>query len=194
MNIESRNVVANLLCALLLVFTQYSVSSETVRYPGDRSNYDNKTPPIFETDPLYTAECAACHLGYAPGLLPEKSWIKILKGLEDHFGENADLDSETVDHLAEYLKRNSLEHEKSDRITKFRKNLPNDPPIRITELPGFIEEHEAAVRQIGLDEVEEGFFSPCEDCHKQGASGIFDKERLYKGYGPDFQFGEEKDF
>jgi hypothetical protein len=195
MNTKSRKAAGKLLwfpsLALSLVV---SVSGQEIRYPGDRSNYDNKMPPVFETDPVYIEECASCHLGYAPGLLPEKSWQKILQGLEDHFGENAELDSESVNHLADYLEKNSLEYEKSDRIAKFKKNLPSDPPIRITELPAFIVEHQPAVRQIGLEEVEDGFFSPCEDCHKQGASGFFDKERLYKGYGPDFQFGEKKDF
>ncbi len=170
MKTESRKNFGKLLCVLPLVFTLQCMNSQAARYPGDRSNYDNQTSPIFETDPFYTEECAACHLGYAPGLLPASSWMKILHGLENHFGENADLDSETVEHLADYLKRNSLEHETSERIARFKKNLPSDPPIRITELPEFLKEHEPAVRQIGLDEVETGFFSPCEDCHKAGAS------------------------
>jgi hypothetical protein len=149
---------------------------------------------VFETDAVYIEECSACHMGYAPGLLPKKSWDKILKGLEDHFGENAELDSETVAYLRDYLGRNSLEHEKSDRINKLIRNMPADPPLRITDLPQFLSEHEPAVRQMELETVDVGFFSPCEDCHKQGASGIFDKELLYKGYGPSFEFGEDKDF
>ena len=180
--------------AVPLLLAMFSFSSFAVRYPGDRSNYDNNETIVFEADALYIEECGSCHMSYAPGLLPEKSWQKLLQGLDDHFGENAELDSETLAHLGEYLQRNSMEHEKSDRISSLIKNMPADPPIRITELPQFLKEHEPAVRQMELESVDTGFFSPCEDCHKQGASGIFDKELLYKGYGPSFEFGEKKDF
>ena len=177
-----------------LIVTLFSTSGYAVRYPGDRSNYDNHAEAVFEMNATYIEECGSCHMAYAPGLLPEKSWQKILQGLDDHFGENAELDSETFALLEVYLQRNALEHEKSDKIRKLMKKMPPDPNVRITELPQFVIEHEPAVRQMGLDSVELGFFSPCEDCHKQGASGIFDKELLYKGYGPNFEFGEKKAF
>jgi hypothetical protein len=189
-----QNATAILLWIIPLIVTLFSVSSYAVRYPGDRSNYDNTSAAIYETDGTYIEECGACHMAYAPGLLPEKSWHKILNGLQDHFGENAELDSETLAYLQDYLNRNALEHEKSDKINKLMRKMPADPPVRITELPQFLIEHEPAVRQMELESVEVGFFSPCEDCHKQGASGIFDKELLYKGYGPSFEFGEKKDF
>ena len=194
MPIRGDRQASKLWWAVLLTVTLFSTSGYAVRYPGDRSNYDNNAEVVFEMNATYTEECGSCHMAYAPGLLPEKSWSKTLQGLEDHFGENAELDSETRAYLAEYLQRNALEHEKSDRISKFMKNMPADPPIRITELPQFVVEHEPAARQMELDSVDVGFFSPCEDCHKQGASGIFDKELLYKGYGPSFEFGEKKDF
>ena len=188
------NVSKLLWWTIPLIATLFSISSYAVRYPGDRSNYDNMSAAVHETDATYIEECGACHLAYAPGLLPEKSWNKLLSGLEDHFGENAELDSDTLVYLQDYLNRNALEHEKSDKINKLNKKMPADPPVRITELPQFLIEHEPAVRQMELESVEVGFFSPCEDCHKQGASGIFDKELLYKGYGPSFEFGEKKDF
>jgi len=190
MEIMTSKNYLHLLLSLLVGFC--STAGHTQRYAGDRSSYDNTTPAVFETNQIYNEECGACHLAYPPGLLPAKSWQRLLKGLEDHFGENAELDSSTMAHLAQYLRRNSLENESSPRISKLKKNMPASPPIRITELPQFHQEHESTVRQLGNIELPVGFFSPCEDCHKEGASGIFDKEKIYKGYGPSFVVGDEK--
>ena len=54
---------------------------------------DNKT---------YADECGSCHYAYPPGLLPSKSWAKLLdeKALSNHFGEDATLDKDALkDHL-----------------------------------------------------------------------------------------------
>lgn len=34
-------------------------------------------------------ECGSCHTAYAPGLLPARSWRKMMGSLDDHFGEDA---------------------------------------------------------------------------------------------------------
>jgi mono/diheme cytochrome c family protein len=34
--------------------------------------------------PLYKQECAACHMAYPPGLLPARSWTRIMSGLDKH--------------------------------------------------------------------------------------------------------------
>jgi hypothetical protein len=34
--------------------------------------------------PIYKQECAACHLAYPPGLLPARSWSRIMSGLDKH--------------------------------------------------------------------------------------------------------------
>lgn len=41
---------------------------------------------------LYLEECGGCHTAYAPGLLPARSWKKMLLELDHHFGEDASLD------------------------------------------------------------------------------------------------------
>ena len=38
---------------------------------------------------LYIKECGSCHFAFQPGLLPEKSWVKIMNNLENHFGTDA---------------------------------------------------------------------------------------------------------
>jgi hypothetical protein len=40
----------------------------------------------------YVNECGSCHTAFAPGLLPARSWRKMMAELSDHFGEDASLD------------------------------------------------------------------------------------------------------
>ncbi|OYY94063.1 MAG: hypothetical protein B7Y41_09020 [Hydrogenophilales bacterium 28-61-23] len=40
----------------------------------------------------YVNECGSCHTAYAPGLLPVRSWRKMLGQLDKHFGEDASLE------------------------------------------------------------------------------------------------------
>ncbi|HHN67596.1 MAG TPA: cytochrome B, partial [Thermopetrobacter sp.] len=44
----------------------------------------------------YASECGDCHTPYHPALLPPAGWRAILDGLEDHFGEDASLEPDTL--------------------------------------------------------------------------------------------------
>ena len=146
--------------------------------------------PRYVRDSTYVEECGACHLAYPPGLLPEQSWNGVMAGLEDHFGENAELDSETATYLRAYLIQYALRPGQPSRISKFLRNMPEKPPLRITELPGFVSAHAEVPEQLEIKELEEGFLSPCADCHRTAASNIFDKELLHPGYGPSIWGGK----
>ncbi|HPQ24397.1 MAG TPA: cytochrome C, partial [Gammaproteobacteria bacterium] len=51
-----------------------------------------EAPGVAPVDnPLYLQECGSCHFAYQPGLLPARSWNNLMGGLENHFGENAEL-------------------------------------------------------------------------------------------------------
>ena len=69
-------------------------------------------------------------------------------------------------------------------MSQMLRNMPDDPPLRITEFPSFITAHDEIPKQLQVEKLAEGFLSPCEDCHREAASGIFDKDLLHPGYGP----------
>ncbi|MGE0623814.1 MAG: hypothetical protein AB7I04_08650 [Pseudomonadales bacterium] len=140
--------------------------------------------PQYVQDDVYIEECGACHLAYAPDLLPVESWHKVMAGLEDHFGDNAELDEETAAHIGAYLEANGLSRGRSSKMSRLLRGLPADPPLRITELPAFENLHYMIPKELEVAELEEGFLSPCADCHKEAALGIYDAERLHPGYGP----------
>lgn len=85
-------------------------------------------------------ECSACHMAYPPGLLPARSWRKLMAGLTNHFSEDASLDPATTRNITTYLVTHAADS-------------PNGPPgvldglpatatpIRITDMPFWREIH-----------------------------------------------------
>ena len=140
--------------------------------------------PEYETNQDYIEECGACHLAYAPDLLPVESWQQIMLGLEDHFGDNAELDQETSDILQTYLETHGLSRGRASKMSRLLRGVPSPPPMRITELPAFLNMHYSVPQQLGVTDLKEGYLSPCADCHRQAAEGNYDAERLHPGYGP----------
>ena len=140
--------------------------------------------PRFVPNDLYVEECGECHFAYPPDLLPVESWQRIMIGLEDHFGDNAELDEETAAEILVYLEDQGLNRGKPSPMSRLLRGLPEPPPLRITELPSFLNMHYLVARQLEIREFEEGFLSPCADCHREAALGIYDKDRLHPGYGP----------
>tara|TARA_X000001036_G_scaffold432780_1_gene469251 strand:+ start:307 stop:855 length:549 start_codon:yes stop_codon:yes gene_type:complete len=138
----------------------------------------------YQKNPAYIEECGACHLAYPPGLMPSKTWDKVMTGLSDHFGENAELDDETAQLIMSYLQQESLRPGKPTVMSEMLRNLPQNPPLRMTEFPAFLAAHEIIGEQLEMESFPEGFLSPCADCHRQAADGIFEKDRMHPGYGP----------
>ena len=63
--------------------------------------------PVDKWFKVYSDECGSCHYAYPPGLLPSKSWEKLLneKALSEHFGKNATLDKDTLKAIHDYAIR-----------------------------------------------------------------------------------------
>lgn len=83
----------------------------------------------------YTEECGSCHFAYQPGLLPEKSWVKIMGDLENHFDENAELDAGIQKELTQYLTQNSADKSNFKRSKRIMRSLgKNDAPLHYKNL------------------------------------------------------------
>ena len=141
---------------------------------------DNYRQGAMTMNAAYVEECGSCHLAYPAMLLPQQSWRKIMAGLEDHFGENAELDDLTRGEIENYLVG------ESGRVSykKLFRNLGNAMPLRITELPYFVHEHdEIPLRFIaGNDQVES--LSQCNACHRDAQRGRFDEDDVViPGFG-----------
>ena len=133
---------------------------------------------------LYKSECGTCHFAYQPGLLPAQSWKKLMGSLADHFGENAELDSETQKQLTEYLVMHAAETSDTRRSAKILNSLGNEAPLRITDVPYIRYKHgEIPTRLIrGNDKVRS--LSNCAACHTRADTGSFaEREIVVPGAG-----------
>jgi cytochrome c553 len=117
-------------------------------------------------DPTYVKECGSCHLAYPPGLLPAASWRRIMAGLDRHFGQNAELDPETRDAVEGWLARSAG----PDR------SRGAEPPLRITTLPWFVDEHDE-VPQGAVARPSVRSMANCAACHPGAESWDFDDDR-----------------
>lgn len=134
---------------------------------------------------FYVQGCGGCHFPYQPGFLPARSWEKIMNGLEDHFGENAELLEEEVVPIRNFLLDNAAGRVNTGLSNKMMSALGSDPaPLRITDTRFFRHEHgEIPPRMVkGNSSVDS--FSNCDTCHTRAMQGSFDEHQVrIPGYG-----------
>jgi Ni/Co efflux regulator RcnB len=131
------------------------------------------------SNPAYKEECGACHFAYQPELLPSGSWQKILARLDDHFGEEIDLDVESKNIIAEYLKANSAEYSSAKRAVKIMKSLRGQTPMRITDVPYIRHKHEDDdIPADAFMRKSVGSMSNCIACHTTAENGIYDDDNV----------------
>ncbi|OQX32673.1 MAG: hypothetical protein B0D94_00280, partial [Candidatus Sedimenticola endophacoides] len=152
---------------------------------GD-SWFGGAAPGIERADTeLYVRECGGCHFPYQPGLLPAESWERIMRGLDEHFGENAELGDPDRKTLTNYLLDNA-----AGRVNR---GLPNKimsaqrgraMPLRITEMRYFVYEHSEIPRRAAQDNPDVKSLSNCDSCHRRAHQGLYQECRyLVKDFG-----------
>jgi hypothetical protein len=135
--------------------------------------------------PLYKEECGSCHMAYPPALLSTASWTAVMRGLDDHFGDNAELDAQTHKTISEFLTGNSADNSNYRRSRKFMQGIDaNTPPLRISETPYFKRKHDEIPQSMLSNNSEVSSFSQCNSCHQGAQKGIFDDDNVkIPGYG-----------
>jgi len=137
------------------------------------ANADERYKPI--KDKIVLEECGACHMAFQPGMLPKRSWEKIMNGLPDHFGEDASLEVATKDHIAAYLKDRAADNGLWGG--KFMRGIKkNMTPLRITETPHWLREHKGEVRSSAWTSPKVKSKANCLACHKQANRGFYDDD------------------
>lgn len=136
-------------------------------------------------NPLYKDECGSCHMAYPPGFLPAISWTKMMSGLENHFGDNAELDVETHQAISKFLFSNSADHSTYRRSQKFMRFISSDnPPIRISETPYFRHKHDDIPQRMVSGNAQIKSFSNCNACHLRSEQSSFNEHEIrIPGYG-----------
>ena len=174
-----------LVAGLLFAAGQMAVSMGEDGEKESTEGGESMTRPAPATNDLYVRECGSCHFAYQPGWLPAASWKKIMDGLSDHFGDNAELAPEDPKAVAAHLERNAADRVSDKRSAKVMRSLSGkEPPMRITELPYIRRKHdEIPVRLIRDNPKVEGL-AHCNRCHTQADKGAFNEDDVViPGYG-----------
>jgi len=133
------------------------------------------------TDKDYIEECGSCHFPYQPGLLPEGSWRKLMDAtaLEDHFGDNAELDEDIRAHVLDVLVKASADKSNYKRSKKIMASLRDDKtPLRITEVPYIKNAHHEIPTKLIKDNSKVKSLSYCNKCHQKADEGSFDDDTV----------------
>ncbi len=133
------------------------------------------------TDPDYIEECGSCHFAYQPGLMPEGSWRKIMAAtaLEDHFGDNAELDEDVRTHILDVLVKASADKSYYKRSKKLVSSLgDNKTPMRITDIPYIKKAHHEIPTRLIKDNPKVKSLSQCDKCHQKAAENSFDDDTV----------------
>ncbi|MCW8963029.1 MAG: diheme cytochrome c [Gammaproteobacteria bacterium] len=144
------------------------------------------TGVAVKSSPTYKEECGSCHMAYPPGLLPSSSWRRIMGGLADHFGDNAELDEQMTQQISNFLISNAADksrYRRSRQMTAAIHPSTGLAPMRISENPYFKHEHDEisvrVIKQSGATSL-----SHCNACHQRAEQGSFNEHEIWiKGLG-----------
>lgn len=169
------SVVAALAAAALLSSNAEAIDKYE-RY-GERWSQSRETMPVANAN--YAEECGTCHMAYPPGFLPERSWRVLFEKLDDHFGENAELDDELRTELLAYTVSSAAERTNFKYSALILDELwDNETPARISQTPFIATLHAQIPRKVVAADPKIGSLSQCDSCHTRAKEGSFRKREI----------------
>jgi cytochrome c553 len=129
-------------------------------------------------NPKWHTECSACHVAYPPALLPERSWRKLMGGLERHFGSDASLDAATTKEITAFLASQSADRASSRTAAKVLRGMaPTETPLRITATAWFQRQHDE-IRADVWKRPKVGSPANCAACHSGADQGDYAEHQV----------------
>lgn len=178
--------IAAMLTGLLLISGQ-AVAEENLVEAMFTPLRQKEVNPV--NNKSYKDECGSCHFAYQPGLLPSKSWEKLLNetALADHFGENAELDKDVLAPIYDYVMANAADKSYYKRARKIAKATEDiEAPLRITEVRYIKRKHHEIPENMIKGNKDVKSLSYCDACHTQADKGVFDEDTVKIPNFPDW--------
>ena len=152
------------------------------------STYDNMvTKSIFvptnfeEEHRVYYTDCGDCHKTYPPYMLPARSWEKIIKKLDNHFGEEiteANISKQARASILNYLTNNSAEHSSNKVAFKFMASLNKDETPKAITKTGYWRDIHKNIDPKVFKSKKVKSRAYCWSCHEGFEKGIFDNDKI----------------
>lgn len=128
---------------------------------------------------LYQEECGSCHFAYQPGLLPARSWKKVMNSLANHFGDNAEVTTGSYQQILAYLTENSADNTSDRRSKKIMRSIsPDFTPLRITDTPYIRHKHDEIPGRYISGNKHVNSLSRCDACHQNAQQGSFSESQV----------------
>jgi len=173
--VPDRKLVAALLLVGLLI---YFFSAGIGLIPGKQAFESQFTGRSLAQSSVWQEECGSCHLAYYPGLLPARSWSKLLQQQNKHFGEDLYLDKDTVDELRQYAVANAAEQGATEASRKIMRSIKSDEtPLRITATAYWKHKHKGIDAVVWKQSNINGK-SQCNACHSDAEKGWFEDSKM----------------
>ena len=119
----------------------------------------------------YESNCGDCHHAHHPSLRTSGMWKRMIRDLEDHFGEDATLDDKAKTEILAFLRANdatTFDTEAANRIGR----APS-PDGRISSTAFWKKRHEAIAADVFRRDAV-GSKANCDACHADARTGRFD--------------------
>ncbi len=127
---------------------------------------------------LYKKTCGACHFAYQPGLLPERSWKKLMDSPGAHPGGALSLDDSTKEKIRKYLVHNCAENSPSKRSGNMLATIDSGrTPLRISEVP-YIKRKHNEIRPDVFKRKSVNSRGNCIACHRKAGLGVYDHDAV----------------
>jgi len=134
---------------------------------------------VLPDNATWREECGDCHMAYHPSLLPARSWVALMNGQHDHFGDDLDLDDDDKTEITEFLVRNSAEHLLVEPSWRILTETPdNETPLRVTETHYWKRKH-AEIEQRYWDSKKVMSKGNCPACHKDARAGTYEDADMH---------------
>lgn len=145
---------------------------------GEVYKLNNRSDFPAVVNQKWKAECSSCHMLYLPGLLPARSWTKMMSTLNKHFGENAELDSATQKEITDFLVQNSSDKVHTRRGDKILSSIgKNEEVLRISETSYFKRKHDEISPNV-FKRKAIGSAANCMACHSGAEKGDFSEHNV----------------
>ena len=129
-----------------------------------------------EKNAAYENACASCHMLYMPSLLPARSWKKMMNQLDDHFGDNAEMNAKEATEISTYLQENAgdrVDNYYADAMTNLLKE--DETPLRISDTAYYKLLHDTVHPSMVMGNPKVTSFGRCDACHREAIGGRFNK-------------------